>query len=295
LNAGVAADIVALDPQPAQPGAVPSPGAPAVARADPPAADFPTQEGPKGLRYDFNGGCRVVMPESDHPWRVRLSDLDTGNILFETELKSGRINSTKRYFVRFRIEVWQNGESLFVHDYSAAGRDVLIQFPVETLGDPIGWFPYAVKFKQHHGCRLTCAMSDKMIPLFRDAYPDIDFITYAQAHRERFYATYVIAVYFVKGAIYDHKDCVPLDFRLVGLHRAAGYILGVDPTEAAPRIAIADDKRPIREPYVCIAVQSTLQAKFWNTRPAGAKWSHFLKVPAIASCASTSSRRTDRG
>ena len=48
---------------------------------------------------------------------------------------------------------------------------------VETLGDPIGWFPYAVKFKQHHGCRLTCAMSDKMIPLFRDAYPDIDFIT----------------------------------------------------------------------------------------------------------------------
>ena len=57
------------------------------------------------------------MPQSDHPWRVRLSDLDTGNILFETELKSGRINSTKRYFVRFRIEVWQNGESLFVHDY----------------------------------------------------------------------------------------------------------------------------------------------------------------------------------
>ena len=115
--------------------------------ADRSAADVPTQEGPKGLRYDFNDGCRVVMPESDHPWRVRLSDLDTGNILFETELKAGRINSTKRYFVRFRIEVWQNGESLFVHDYSAAGRDVLIQFPVETLGDPIGWFPYAVKFQ----------------------------------------------------------------------------------------------------------------------------------------------------
>jgi autotransporter adhesin heptosyltransferase TibC-like protein len=33
---------------------------------------------------------------------VRLSDLDTGNVLFETELKAGRINSTKRYYVRFR-------------------------------------------------------------------------------------------------------------------------------------------------------------------------------------------------
>ncbi len=257
-------DTGTLVPEPAQPDAAALTGAPAVAPADPPAADVPTQEGPKGLRYDFNDGCRVAMPESDHPWRVRLSDLDTGNILFETEIKSGRINSTKRYFVRFRIEVWQNGESLFVHDYCAAGRDVLIQLPVETLGDPIGWFPYAVKFKQHHGCRLTCAISEKMIPLLRDAYPDINFIPYADSYRERFYATYVIAVFFVKGTIYDHKDCVPLDFRLVGLHRAAGYILGVDPTESAPRIAIADDSRPIGEPYVCIAVQSTLQAKFWN-------------------------------
>jgi autotransporter strand-loop-strand O-heptosyltransferase len=285
--------IVTIDltsgPEPAQPQAAPASSAappaaappaatpPEVKRAYPGPADVLTQEGPKGLRYDFNGGCRVAMPESDHPWRVRLSDLDTGNILFETELKAGRINSTKRYFVRFRIEVWQNGESLFVHDYSAAGREVLIQLPVETLGDPIGWFPYAVKFQQHHGCRLTCAMSDKIIPLLRDAYPDINFITYADAYRERFYATYVIAVYFVKGAIYDHKDCVPLDFRLVGLHRAAGYILGVDPTEAAPRIAIADDTRPIAEPYVCIAVQSTLQAKFWNNPTGWREVVAFLK------------------
>ena len=274
--------IVTIDltsgPEPAQAAPAASPGAPAVAPADPSAADVPTQEGPKGLRYDFNDGCRVAMPQSDHPWRVRLSDLDTGNILFETELKSGRINSTKRYFVRFRIEVWQNGESLLVHDYCAAGRDVLIRFPVETLGDPIGWFPYAVKFKEHHGCRLTCAMSDKMIPLFRDAYPDIAFVPYAQVRPERFYATYVIAVYFVKGTIYDHKDCVPLDFRLVGLHRAAGYILGVDPTEAAPRIAIGDDTRPIAEPYVCIAVQSTLQAKFWNNPTGWREVVAFLKA-----------------
>src|SRR5579862_4664809 len=105
----MAMDVGTLVPKSAEPDAAALPGAPVVARADPPAADVPTQEGPKGLRYDFNDGCRVAVPESDHPWRVRLSDLDTGNILFETELKSGRINSTKRYFVRFRIEVWQNG------------------------------------------------------------------------------------------------------------------------------------------------------------------------------------------
>src|ERR1700758_2326985 len=107
------------------------------ASSDASSADMPTQQGPRGLRFDFNEGCRVVLPEADHPWRVRLSDLDTGNVLFETELKAGRVNSTKRYYVRFRIEAWQQGERVFLHDYSAASREVLIRFPVETLGDTV--------------------------------------------------------------------------------------------------------------------------------------------------------------
>ena len=37
----------------------------------------------------------------------------------------------------------------------------------------IGWFPYAVKFKELHGCRLTCLMGDKLIPLFRDSIPTL--------------------------------------------------------------------------------------------------------------------------
>jgi autotransporter strand-loop-strand O-heptosyltransferase len=230
----------------------------------PASAEIPTQPGSHGIRFDFNDGCRVTLPESEHPWRVRLSDLDTGNILFETELKSGRMNSTKRYFVRFRIEVWQQGESIFHHDYSAADRDVLIRFPVDTLGDTLGWFPYAAKFKERHACRLTCAIGGKLIPLLRDAYPDITFLTEDDVDPDRYYATYTIAVFFQNGAIYDHKEFVPCDFRLVGLHRAAGYILGVDPAEVPPRIALADDSRPIAKPYVCIAVQSTLQSKYWN-------------------------------
>ena len=75
-------------------------------RPYPAPAELPTQRGPKGLRFDFNDGCRVMLPESEGPWRVRLSDLDTGNILFQTELKAGRINSSKHYFIRFRLEVW---------------------------------------------------------------------------------------------------------------------------------------------------------------------------------------------
>jgi len=228
--------------------------------AYPPPAELPTQAGLKGLRFDFNDGCRVVLEDSEHPWSVRLSDLDTGNILFETELKTGRVNSSKRYYVRFRVEAWQNGQSVFVHEYSAADRDVLIQFPVGTLGDTLGWFPYAVKFQERHKCRLTCGVAEKLIPLFRDGYPDITFVTHEEIKPENYYATYCMGLFF------DDKDGLhqPCDFRHVGLHRTAGYILGVDPTEAPPRIVIADESRPLVEPYVCIAVQSTTQSKYWN-------------------------------
>lgn len=248
-------------------------------RAYPAPAMVPTQQGPLGIKFDFNDGCRISLPEVEHLWRVRLSDLDTGNVLYETAFRAGRVHSTKRYYFRGSIEVWsqdQQGkqyELVLSHDYSAKNKDVLIQFPVGTIGDVIGWFPYAVKFRERQGCRLTCAMGEKLISLFREAYPDITFVTHEEVKTDRFYATYSIGLFF------DDKDNVfqPCDFRHVGLHRTAGYILGVDPTEEPPLLSLVDDRRPIDEPYVCIAVQSTTQAKYWNNLDGWRSIVQFLK------------------
>ena len=239
----------------------------------PPPAAVATQEGPHGIRYDFNNGCRVTIPEGEKAWRVRLSDLDTGNILFETTMKGGAINSAKRFYVRFRLEVWSGETLAFTHDHSAKDREILIQFPVGTLGDTMGWFPYAVKFHERHGCKLTCAMGEKLIALFRAEYPDITFVTHEALKPELFYATYSIGLFF------DDKEFVfqPTDFRYVGLHRTAGYILGVDPQEVPPRITVAEGGRPIAEPYVCIAAQSTTQSKYWNNPEGWRAIVQFLK------------------
>jgi autotransporter strand-loop-strand O-heptosyltransferase len=240
--------------------------------AYPPVAPAPTQEGPLGLRFDFNLGCRLLVPEGE--WRVRLRDLDTGNTLYETTTGGSNVSSSKRYFIRFGIEVWQGDERVLSHDYDATGRKVLIQFPIGTLGDLIAWFPYAVKFQQKHGCRLTCAMSALIIPLFLDAYPNITFVTHEEVEPERYYASYRIGLFF------DDSDFVwqPSDFRLVGLHRTAGYILGVDPAEYRPSIVLPDDSRPIAEPYVCIAIQSSSRAKYWNNPNGWRETVSFLKA-----------------
>lgn len=255
-----------------QPVSSGEPGKP-VDRAFPAPADMPTQQGAAGVKFDFNDGCRLVLAEDRAPRKVRLKDLDTGNVLFETELTAGRINSSKRYFVRFRIEVMQDDKLVFAHDYLAAHREVIIQFPVGTLGDTLGWLPYAIKFQEKHKCHLTCAMAEWLIPLFAAAYPHVKFVTHKQVTPEKYYATYNLGLFF------DDKECIhqPCDFRLVGLHRTAGYILGVDPTEMRPKIAIEDHSRPIAERYVVIAAQSTTQAKYWNNPTGWREIVAFLK------------------
>jgi autotransporter strand-loop-strand O-heptosyltransferase len=91
---------------------------------------------------------------------------------------------------------------------------------------------------------------------------------------EQFYATYSIGLFFDDEA----RVWQPCDFRLVGLHRTAGYILGVDPTEMPPRLALPDDSRPLAEPYVCIAVQSSTQSKYWNNPNGWREVVAFLKA-----------------
>jgi autotransporter strand-loop-strand O-heptosyltransferase len=236
----------------------------------PPAAQ-PTQKGPSGIRYDFNDGCRVALPEGD--WQVRLRDAETDNVLFETRIGAGMVSSTKKYYVPVEIEIKSGDNEVFRHRLDVTGKNVLIQFPVGTLGDLIAWFPYAVKFGERHRCKLTCVMGQPLIDLFGPAYPWIRFVTPEKVDASRYYATYNIGLFF-NDTQNVHQPC---DFRLVGLHRTAGYILGVDPGDAPPDIALPDDSRPIAEKYVCIAAQSTTQSKYWNYPEGWRQIVQFLK------------------
>lgn len=220
---------------------------------------MPTQEGPRGIRYDFNDGARVLLPHG--AWHVELVDDESGNILFSCDTDEGWVISTKKYYIPFRVRVWDRSnlkEPLLDHVMDLRGRHVVIKFPVGTLGDIIGWFSYAEKFRQKHGCRLECSMAQNLIDLFAGQYPEIEFSVPPATKGPEPYASYRMGLFFG-----GNQDYQPYDFRQVGLARTAGYILGVDPQEIPPRLP-SDLPREIAEPYVCIAVKSTNMAKMWN-------------------------------
>lgn len=231
----------------------------------------PSGIGPHGIRYDFNYGCRVQVPSG--AWRVRLTDVDTDVVLFDEIVDDGIVSSLKKYYVRFRIEVFCGEDELvFQHDYDVAGRKVYMRLPVGTLGDIIAWFPYVDEFRKLHGCELYVSMGRQIWTLFAGAYPELHYVAPEDEVRVRpdCYASYFLGIFFPC----DDRSHQPTDFRVSGLQKTIPYLLGLPPVELRPRIDIADPVRQVAEPYVVIAAQSSSQCKYWN-HPTG--WYELIK------------------
>lgn len=234
-------------------------------------AEYPRFEAIDGVKFDFNDGIRVMIPKNGRPWRVAFSEAGSNVYIYNSIVQPGGIiGSVKKYFINFRLELFRPGESTpaFTHDFNAENRDVMIQMPVKTLGDAIAWFPYAYRFKEKHNCNLIVVVHAPIKRLFEAQYPDVKFITIDETMEYYPYATYYLGLFFHGNTTHQ-----PADFRFLGLHRTTAAILGVDESEALPRFDLSAP-RSIKESYVCIAVQSSCQCKYWNN-PFG--WIELIK------------------
>lgn len=223
------------------------------------APDIPTQEGPRGIRYDFNDGARVLLPKGH--WYVQLEDADADNILFGANTDGNWVLSTKRYYIKHRIRVWDRDTDEEIMDVTMDLKDkpVLVKFPVGTMGDIIAWMTYVDRFQRKHGCKLELTLQKRMAEIFEKQYPNIQFTSLpGKPKTEKPYASYLVGLFF--GGDLNFQ---PVDFRLIGLHEQAGYILGVETTPEAPKVELGSP-RLIPERYVCIACKGSSQNKYWN-------------------------------
>lgn len=219
----------------------------------------PTLEAVGGIRFDFNDGLRVSFPADCAGLSCRFIDIDANQLIGKHDaVPGGVVATTKKYFIRHRLEVIKNGQLIFSHDFNAKGRDVLIRIPAGAIGDVLAFFPAVAAFGKKHRCRLHVTADRRVVGLLSGQYPDIVFISPEQANTGRFYASYRV------GLFWGDRDnsCQPVDFRQCGLHEQACNILGVKPSETPPRLDLTSP-RLIKERYVCVAAQGTAKCKTW--------------------------------
>ena len=235
------------------------------------AGDVVQKSGIAGIKFDFNYGARVTVPKGEY--RVKLIDRDACLTVYDAKASGVMVTSSKKYFVNFRIEVYEKEKLIFAHDLNLQGKKVLLKFPVGILGDVLSWFPYAEEFRKKHKCEVYCALGEEMAELFKPSYQHIHFVK-PEERPQGLYASYYLGVFFPC----EDRMHQPADFRVRGLHKNAAMILGLDegtePRDVYVKLLPKNKARKIKEPYVCIAAQASSQAKYWNN---GAGWLNVVK------------------
>ena len=225
---------------------------------------IPVLDAVDGIKFDFNHGIRILFPHNGKTYHVTFLDIDTGVILYSADTVPGAfVTSVKKFYIRFRLIIHEKGNEkpVFEYDMDLKDKNVMVQLPVGTIGDSIGWFSYVERFQKKHNCNLICVMTPWIAEVVKKQYPDITFITPEETKNYTPYASYYMGLFF-----HGDVDNQPIDFRYIGLHRTAGYILGLedeDLDDLPPRFDLSAPRK-IKEPYVVIACQSSSQAKYWN-------------------------------
>lgn len=207
----------------------------------------------------IDGAFIEILGNDNKKYDVSFIDIDSGECIYSTVLNNNnwaRLN-TKRFLNVKIVAISSDGE-YYEHIFNPSDKRVYIAFESSSLGDTIAWIPYAEEFRKKWKCDVI--VSTFMNNLFQEKYPEIKFVKPGTTVND-LYAMYRLGI-FDNGEKYDmdkHKT-EPTKLSLQGI---ASDILGLDHIEIKPKIKSLETFF-MERPYVCIAMHSTAQAKYWN-------------------------------
>lgn len=238
---------------------------------------LPSQDAVNGIKFDFNSGLRIYFPENnEHKYHLKFFDNDSNLLLYDADVKNGTIiTSVKKYYINYHFIITEKDKIIYEHYFDLKDKKTVVQFPVGTLGDSLGWFSYVERFQKKTKCDLIICVSKFLEDIVKKQYPDFKFINKDDIKYQNSYACYYLGLFFN-----NDKNFQPIDFRQIGLHRTAGMILGLRTKEQLEDIPVRLDlsaKRKIKQKYVVIATKASSQAKFWNNPLGWYQVINFLK------------------
>jgi len=208
--------------------------------------------GIEGLKIDFNFGLRLDIPPGN--WHIKVGDYDGEQIFFDADISDTRLISMEKYFVRWFVEIYRDGELVFSHVLDLKNQPVQIYSAARTLGDTLAYLPYCREFQKRNQCKVTaCLAADYIREFAKNLYPDIKQSTQFSSE---FYATYYPAM-SVSGLRH-----LPVDARNEPLDRIAGVHLGLNVLPQKAKFK-PTQPRQIKQRYVCISVQTSQTKKSW--------------------------------
>ncbi len=222
-----------------------------IAQMDLAAGTILGETGINGLRIDFNAGLRLRVPKGN--WHIRISDYDSGFVFFDRPVSEKVLLSMEKYYIKWQVETYLDGELKFAHIFDPEDQEVLFSLAGPLLGDAVMLFPYIRAFAEEHGCRVLFKSDPAFDPIIRAYFPEFRIV---EGLTETTYAQYSI------GAFHNPPFWLPDSGRMLPAKYIGRFLLGLrrDPEKVLYRTM---KPRQIKEPYVCIGVQSSGVVKGW--------------------------------
>lgn len=213
----------------------------------------------KVLYHFVNGPFIEIKGNIQQDYLVKFIDKKTNKILFETTIKNNMwTRCSVQYFVDWRIEVWNNNELFFEHEYNAKGKRIFVALDSKALGDTLAWVPMVDEFRKKHNCELILSTFHNY--LFEDQYKEIEF-TNPGTTVHNLYGMFALGLFYNEdGSINFFKN--PNNFREQPLQKMASDILGLEPTEVKPKLPTKNIQKD--DKLITIAIHGTAQPKYWN-------------------------------
>jgi hypothetical protein len=203
--------------------------------------------------YNFNSEPFVeIKGINAAKYKIKFIDNKTKEVKFLSEIENNCWSKCNiKYFVEWKIEIYQNDILWFEHIFNLSLKTVHISFKSSSLGDTIAWMPYCLEFQKKHNCKLIVStFHNKLFD-----YPEIEFIEPNSIITD-VYATYRL------GWFYDSSKEPKLP-NTVNLQECATNILGLEYKEIAPKLKYDKGVNKYGK-YITIATNSTSGCKFWT-------------------------------
>jgi autotransporter strand-loop-strand O-heptosyltransferase len=207
--------------------------------------------------------------EKEEKISVEFWNKDVPKLLYTHEDISdsgGWCSPDVKYFVNWKIKIFYGDDLIKVEDFNLKDKKVIIINNSSCIGDSLAWIPYIEEFRKKYKCNVTYSTSHKK--LFSNQYKKIKLVNYTDKNVQNgelvklgYDVKYELGWWLEDDESLNKMSKVrPFEYPL---QQAPCHILKLPYKEIKPKIKLGY-KRPIKEKYVCISVQSTGKAKLWN-------------------------------
>jgi autotransporter strand-loop-strand O-heptosyltransferase len=232
-------------------------------------------------------GCKVrVYCPNGNIYKVEIWD-NKNNKLLLSGLSYDNIHYTKTYLINYKVNIYLDSELIYSDVFDLKDKRVKINFTSPSLGDTISWISQVDKFQKTNNCQVFVNIKNYK-DLFSE-YDNLNFIDYQPTEPPKgttlipgmnslsckkfncffdfcqcYYAEYDLGCFLGPNEVIS--EFTPCDIKDGSIQKAASDILGMEYEEIRPNILVKNKKNNFTKPYVCIAVQSTAQYKYWNNK-----------------------------